>query len=218
MIPIELEGKNFGIYSSWSEMPLRKYIDYIDLLPKRPKVLKLTPKYIKWYEDMFFCVTTVTSDFRGKINATDVLAAVNLFSNEIIGKPLNQKFESFTFQGDTYSCPLSKVGRDGNYIPMAEMTTDEMIDVFILLQGHEDSAIVPIEKVPQIIGSLFRKEGEQFSDELAAERSKLFLDLPTSTAMGAYFFLLTRFHLSDIGTQLYGNPPSKATTKGSTVI
>ncbi len=188
-----LANQEFNIYTHWHEMPLKNYISYNLLIENRPEPNKLSTKAIRWQEQLFYCITDVPRSLAKEIEIGIIAKSIALFLKLTAVKPvLEEKMAYFEFKGTQYYCPFGRKQADGNYIPMAKMTVEEMCDIMRLLELNEGNKIASMNKIPLILATLFRPLGEEYDEEKAAERAEEFLQLPATIAMGAYFFLITR--------------------------
>lgn len=190
MALIELNKDKYSVFTDWAEMPFRQYIEYNKVAENVPDTAR---GVLKWHAELLPLVSNIPADIVDKLNIEQVGGLVGLFNDGVEKKPLDkQGIESFEFEGKVYKCPESRRQQD-IIIPMAKMTTDEAVTLLIKMEDAKGE-IIPLSIIPDILGALFRLDGEEYNEELTDVRKELFMNLPTSLAMGAYFFLNIRYH------------------------
>jgi hypothetical protein len=165
----------YGIYTSWAEIPLHKALRLWAIPVDQPEA---------YLPDLLECLTDCPRDYILKL---DVAGALSLLATagELLQSDLpTEPIESFDFEGVRYVASPTKQG-----IPMAALTTEEMVEAYHAQQSGEMLRIGFTDKLPLLIATLFRPEGEGYTEAKAHERAEAFLRLPTSIAMQAAFFL-----------------------------
>lgn len=220
MILFEVNGKEYSLPDSLSEVTLDRFIDFQEkVYGKKPETLEeaenlndpeerkafistlsteeIEGAWFNYYVLYVMYFTELEEDVAGKISKEGILELYNL-----IYKLLRVDFvemESFEHKGDTYYLPKAPE----NYIAKTKLymqgsTSIEFItamqyDKYAQKFGNSDWAVYPY-----IIATICRKKDEQLPldvnerEQFLESRAKLFKDLTLDKAFNVAFFLLNR--------------------------
>lgn len=165
MKTIEFNKKKYQIPENWEEVTLKQVIDndtLYDLFPESPVVVLVSAYSGIPIEELK--VSKVQ-------NVNRIIDILKFVYEEY--KP--QMSNGFNFNGVTYECNPD----------ISEMEFQDWISVQTILYNNRDK---PVLALPRIIAVIAKKEGEKLDDIDLEQRSKLFLDLPFTTAKNLEFF------------------------------
>ena len=208
MIKFKVNGKSYNLKNTWSEITIADGIKLSELeLPKALQKAEIQNSDLLEIESINFAKSVLEilsgcKDFENT-HAGDVVyffksvlqIALDVFNLSPVSF-MPEMPVSFTFENEVYYYPTSQEF-EGALIPATNLDAVSFCESANLLSSLNDVKKEGLKQMPLFIACYCKKQGEQFDQFVALERSKKFINLPMTVAWEV-FFCMAHFLTSQV--------------------
>lgn len=183
----------------WADITLGRYVKFHKLYGELLAIIETEQKeelsiiqVINKYPDYFKRIVCfwlgIAEQEINLFKFEDVITVWGAISKVLEQPTLNEGCDSFKYNGVTYTSTQNKLNHFGERLPLSGQTFGEVVEFLQVEQTQKAVDGGDFGAIPYQIAILYRKKGEEYSDELVGERAELFLGLPMDIVWEIAFF------------------------------
>ena len=203
MVRFKVKDQEFSIPETWEEITISDFVRFTETADKEESKLKeilevdslekvsdveIFSVYPEYFINLLASLGGVSEELLKKCNGGDVFAVYSVLSETLANLPSDEKKDHFIHAGQKYYFPKPETDIDGTEALAGKETYGAMIYAFQQEANLRSIKNGRYQALPRQMAILCRKEGEEFSTDLARERTKIFQKLPMSICWQFVFF------------------------------
>ena len=202
---VDENGKAIKCPSDWSEVTLERWTRFSDLMIQLEKgaemmnfdkplfemgMNEIVSSYPSYVLKVVSFWSGLTDNEIAGIDYDNIVGCYSLiFSLLTVPERNEEQKDGFSFKGTYYKAPKTTKDIHGNLIPMGGKTFIEAAEYLALGQLAQQVSKNKFSQIAKQIAIMYRPEGEEYNEEIAAERAEEFKNLPMDIVWQISFFL-----------------------------